>query len=104
MNICFWCNRVKDSNEQDERPIYRDYEFCPSCACACERGITLVQVTSEENDNPEIREGLRPTGKWVVVSEEDATKVLTGLPILDTVLRVRQMFINEGDWEKLNLP
>jgi hypothetical protein len=104
MNICFWCKRITDSSEQDENPVYRDYEFCQSCAENGEQGITFIQVVSESNGNPEIREGLYPTGKWVVVSEENVKKVLTDLPILDTVLRLRQMFINLDDWEKLKLP
>ena len=103
MNICFWCNRVQ-SDKQDGNPVYRDYQFCSPCAEKGEQGITIVQVVSEPNGNPEIREGLYPTGKWVVVTEKDVVRVLTDVPILDTVLRIRQMFINLNDWEKLKLP
>jgi hypothetical protein len=104
MNICFWCKRIADSSKRDENPVYKDYQFCELCAENSGKGITIVQVVSEPNGNPEIREGLYPTGKWVVVTEENIIKVLTDLPILDTVLRLRQMFINLDDWEKLKLP
>ena len=104
MNICFWCKRIADSSKRDGNPVYKDYSLCDLCAEKASQGITIVQVVSEPNGNPEIREGLYPTGKWVVVSEKDVVRVLTDVPILDTVLRIRQMFINLNDWEKLKLP
>lgn len=104
MNICFWCNRMKDVSEEVGDPTYKDYDLCSECCRAAELGIMIVQVVSERNGNPEIRDGLHPTGKWVVVSEEDVKRVLTDVPILDTVLRIRQLYINQNDWEKLKLP
>ena len=103
IDVCFWCKRAI-SDEQEGQPVYRNYEFCPTCASAGARGITLIQVTRKPNGNPEIRDGLFPTGMWVVVSEENVKRVLTDFPILDTVLATRQMYVNESDWKLLKLP
>jgi hypothetical protein len=104
MNICFWCKRITDSENSGGEPEYRSYDFCSSCAAIRAKGITLIQVTSEDNGNPEIRTDLYPTGRWMVVAEENFTAVLTDLPNLDTVLRTKLLIIEEGDWEKMKLP
>ena len=103
IDVCFWCNRAK-SGEKEGQPTYNDYEYCPTCSAICAQGISIIQVVSESNGNPPIRDGLYPTGKWAVVSEENITKVLTNGSILDTVLEIRQMYVNKGEWEILNLP
>jgi hypothetical protein len=103
INVCFWCNRAK-AEEQAGQPVYTDYEFCPLCKKICEQGITIIQVTTESNGNPPVRDGLCPTGKWVVVSEKELVRVLTDSPILDTILLARQLYVNKNDWGSLKLP
>jgi hypothetical protein len=101
--ICFWCKRAKFDSDTGQ-PVYRDYEFCATCLRAVEHGIAFIQVTGKGNGNPEIRDGLYPTGHWVVVTEENVARVLTDTPLLDKVLSTRQMYVNESDWKSLKLP
>jgi len=102
MEICFWCNRYKNV---DDGPLeYRNYGFCEKCLTECRKGITVMEVTERYNGNAPIREGLFPTGKWVVVSEDEVRRVLEKSPLLPKALEKRQIFIHINDWEALKLP
>jgi hypothetical protein len=101
MNVCFWCKRGI-SGEGD--PEYINYDYCPVCQDKVDQGITTIQVTTEPNDNPPIKDALYPTGKWAVLREEFVKKSLSDWAGLDDVLKTRHMFVNEETWKNLNLP
>ena len=101
IEVCFWCKRAKGG---EGNPVYTDYKPCPVCENIMNQGITIFQVTDEDNGNVPTDTGKFPTGKWVVVSENDAKKVLTGHPLFDTILHVRRMYMNVDDWTKMGLP
>lgn len=102
MNICFWCKRpTEDGNGQ---PEYNDYDFCERCQEKTDQGITTIQVTTEPNGNPPIKDALYPTGKWVVLKDEFVRESLKSWGGLDDVLKTRYMFMNEETWKNSNLP
>ena len=86
---CFWCGQLKNEvvlmgklgrGEQDlEAPfgMLLDYEPCDACWGKRDLGVTLIEVTEEANfeNQPEIQEGLYPTGKWCVIKDEAADRI-----------------------------
>ena len=60
--------------------VLLDYEPCSECLENRKLGVTLMEVTTNENfDNqPEIQNGIYPTGKWCVVKREAAERMFSG--------------------------
>ena len=89
---CFWCGKLKneiallgkyDGRGKDlEAPmgIFLDYGPCDKCKENQKLGVTLMEVTDEPNfeNQPEIQNGIYPTGKWCVIRREAAERMFRG--------------------------
>lgn len=102
IDVCFWCKRAKSGD--DGEPVYNNYDFCERCEVETKKGIVVIQVTEIENGNPQIDNGIYPTGRWIVASVENIKTSLDGYPNLDKVLDTGMMYVNINDWKKLGLP
>ena len=100
IDVCFWCNRAKNKQHIGE-PSYINYEPCDDCKKWWSNGIVVIQVEDNPNGKMEIIENVYPTGKWVVISEEDVKKVLTDYPALDKIIESKTMYVNIDDWDKV---
>lgn len=72
--------------------MYNDYDFCRVCQKRVDKGVTIIQVTENQNENPPFSEGVYPTGKWAVVPPEQI-EPHTGI-----------VFVNEETWKSFGLP
>lgn len=89
--VCFWCGEEKgeiallghvgdarkgEDIEANLRTII-DYEPCPACMAKMDSGFTLVEATTSPNDTTgvPIREGIYPTGRFVVIDPEIAHRL-----------------------------
>lgn len=83
------------------KPTFNSYDPCKECDKKWNKGILVIEVSTESNGNPPIVDELFPTGLWAVVKEENVKEVLTEYPALDTILNSRTMYLNKNDWKKL---
>lgn len=92
--VCFWCGNEKneialmgevfDSNGQEiEMPTYAciNYEPCEECKKQMELGFTIMEATSQpnENTNVEFQSGVYPTGKWAVLKPDAAARIFNNV-------------------------
>jgi len=89
--ICFWCGKSKDEiallghigdyrkGEDFEAPrnMVLDYIPCDNCVANMGLGVTVIEASDTPiiPNQPEIQEGLYPTGKWVVIKQEAADRI-----------------------------
>lgn len=99
IDVCFWCMRAKKSG--DGKPEHFNYDPCAECAEWWSKGVLVIQVTDNDLGNPAIIDGVYPTGKWVVISEENVKNVLTDYPSIDKIIDTKTMYVNVNDWVKL---
>lgn len=111
--ICFFCG--KDKNEivlagkinknDDEMPMHTiiDYEPCNECKAKMDKGITLIEATTKPaNPNqPPIQNGIYPTGKWCVVTENFIKNNINSEEMVNWTLKVRKAFMEPEIMEML---
>lgn len=104
MDVCFWCRRVKDPDDTEGKPECFNYDPCSICEGHMDKGITVVQIEPASNGNPPIKDGLFPTGKWVVITETRIKKDFKEWTLLSEVLKTRHMYMNKPTWKSYGLP
>lgn len=100
IDVCFWCCKPKE-NDSEGKPTFNDYEPCSDCGTWWNKGILVIEISTEPNGNPPIVDRLFPTGLWAIVSEDNIKKVLTQDSNLDIILKSRTMYLNSDDWKKM---
>lgn len=80
--ICFWCGKERGDiallgrigRKDKEAPEYSvlDYEPCEECKANMAKGIAILEASTAplHDGQPEIQEGVWPTGRWSVIREE----------------------------------
>ena len=60
--------------------IVLDYEPCDQCKENRKLGVTLMEVVDHplSDTQPEIQNGIYPTGKWCVIKKEAADRMFSG--------------------------
>lgn len=91
MPVCFWCG--KDTGEiallgaaykgEAPRSMVMNYEPCVECKATMSLGICVAEATSDN----------KPTGRWVVVTEDCAKRLFEGWPMLENVLKLRRVHV-----------
>ena len=107
--MCFWCGEEKNelallgARYKGKAPMHMvvDYNPCPKCAYNMELGITVIEVTSKTTKNPEIQEGLRPTGLGAVLKPEAVARILHPQSMVDQVLHKRKCFIDTEAYQQI---
>lgn len=112
LSACFWCGkdknelilmgRLPDDKEAPRRAVF-DYEPCDTCKAQMEQGITLIEASDRDNGNAEIQRGVFPTGRWAVITEEAARRLLQPESMVEAVLKHRKAFLDSESWQKLGL-
>jgi len=82
MDLCFWCGEPKGisigkkliscDKKWDNNKIVSDYEPCNKCKEQWDKGFVIIEASNEPNatNQPEIQEGVYPTGRmWVVKND-----------------------------------
>lgn len=115
ISVCFWCGEEKDEiallghigdgrkGEDIEASMYSviDYEPCPACLAKMDAGFTVVEATTSPNDITAvpIQEGIYPTGRFVVIKPEDASRIFRGVEGVNKCFLESEVFcklFNEG--------
>ncbi len=119
VGVCFWCGNdngtviLFGSQPRGEKAPDRsvvNYDPCPTCALQFARGIALIECTEHPNDDdrkqPPIQKDhqatLYPTGSYLVIREEAATRLLEPGPMLDGVLAKRRAYMEVAAFQMLN--
>jgi hypothetical protein len=114
LGTCFWCGG--DSGEvlllgynkgkEAPRRMVASYAPCPKCVENRAKGITLIEVVPSrsvlENDPQDIAPGHRPTGRWMVMSEDWARTFIYPAQLRDDVLKKRMAFVEPQTIDALN--
>lgn len=89
LGICFWCGenngeiilfgkigKGRDDQEAPKRAL-TGYEPCFECRKKWELGVAVLEASEEPvyKNQPEIQNGIYPTGRWSVVKEEAAERI-----------------------------
>jgi len=119
LGICFWCGgddgsiallgRLPGDAEASKRTLI-SYDPCDDCKAQFERGIALIECTEHPNDDddrqPPIQKDhqatLYPTGRYMVITEEGAGRLLSEGPMLDGVLAKRRGYLEVAAFEMIN--
>ncbi len=85
---CFWCGEasgiaigqklVSCDKKWKTNYIFGGYEPCDKCKENREKGFTVVQAQDKpvNEGQPEIQDGIYPTGVWIVVKNESLVELL----------------------------
>ncbi len=121
VGICFWCGgddgsiallgKLPGDAEAAHRSLL-SYDPCDDCKAQFEQGITLIECTEHPNDDddrqPPIQKDhqatLYPTGRYMVVTEEGAGRLLPEGPLLDAVLSKRKGYLEVAAFEAIQPP
>lgn len=114
--VCLFCGKGKDNSPivkvRDMKNIPQrvmvDYEPCAECKKEWDKGIPLIEVTTEptHKGQPPISDGVNvyPTGRFIVLSEGALNEdYKVGVPTLclkedyETILRDLKKLISEGN-------
>jgi len=110
LSKCFWCGEDKnellvgkkliDCNVDTPREMIVNYDPCDKCKEQWDKGFVIIEVNEEPNakGQPEIQEGLYPTGKMWVVEKNTAVEIFGE----EDTSRGR-IFIDKAIAEKLGL-
>lgn len=81
--VCMFCGKdkgvvalgkLKGDAKAPKRAIY-DYEPCEECAEKMKQGVTVIEVTKTNNGTAPIQPGAWPTGRWCVISKDNAEMI-----------------------------
>lgn len=115
MPICFWCGkergdiaimgRIGDGRKHEDieapRHMVIDYEPCDECKRNMALGFTVIEATTAPNSvtSVQIQNGVFPTGRFVVVKREAATRIFKditpNLTELNLTLRMKGISFGE---------
>lgn len=89
--VCFWCGEDRNEiamlgrmgdgrkHEDFEAPMRMvlDYEPCEHCKAMMDSGFTVMEATTSPNErtNVEIQNGVFPTGRYMVLRQEAASRI-----------------------------
>lgn len=87
--ICFWCGKERSeiallgklpNDAKAPRGVVLDYEPCDCCRSGMAQGFTLMEATKHPNTSgqPEIQTGVYPTGRFMVITKEAASRLFGG--------------------------
>jgi len=107
---CFWCGKLKNEialfgkygggGEDLEAPmgVFLDYEPCDECVENQKLGVTLIEATGKPNfeNQPEIQNGIFPTGKWCVIRRDAAERIFS-----DQLNRKDKVFVDQELFETI---
>lgn len=87
INVCFFCGKDKElilngRLEGDAKAPHRvvaNYTPCPECEEKMKLGVTVIEVTTRDTGALPIQRGAWPTGRWCVISHEDAARLFKGI-------------------------
>lgn len=114
VSICFWCGkddavilcgRLKGDVEAPRSCVF-SYDPCPECKEQFSQGVWIIEASTEPTTRgaQEIQEGVYPTGRMVVVTEEFVTREFPNVFGEDVdvsdILNRRKMFLEDKvfDW------
>lgn len=113
--ICFWCGEERGEvallghigdgrkREDFEAPMHMviDFEPCEKCKQNMAKGFTIMEATNRPNSvsSVEMQRGIYPTGRFVVLKMETATRIFNGISgtdkaFVDTAL-FNQLFVDD---------
>lgn len=89
--ICFFCGEDRNeivflgASHKGRAPMraFIDLEPCPGCKEKMKQGITLIERADGEN----------PTGRWLVVKEEELDRFLSDDELISDIKKSRIAFI-----------
>ena len=88
MGVCYWCGEPDGTiallgrlpnDAEAERYTCLSYEPCDTCKEWMERGVVVIEAQEmpKQEGQPEIQEGVYPTGRWSVLRREAAERLFT---------------------------
>jgi hypothetical protein len=107
---CFWCGKEEGSlallgrlKGDAEAPRHGavDYEPCAACKEQWDAGIALVEMVPADGQHPELVDGMRPTGRYLVVKEDAVRRMIHPPALLEQVLRWRRAYIEPAVWTQI---
>lgn len=99
ITMCFWCGedtgvallgRLKGDKKAPHKCV-ADYEPCNSCKENRAQGITFISIGQDE----------RPTGAWIVLTEDAVLRMVSPGPLLDQILKTRVAGMVEQEFNSL---
>lgn len=86
--VCFFCGQQSGDilllgdayKGEAPRQKIANYQPCDTCKAQMAAGITLIEAIPADDKHPAMVNGLAPTGRWWVITED----ALGRLPITDT--------------------
>jgi len=95
--------RLRDDVEAP-RTIVLDYDPCDSCEKAMAMGISLIECAEKPmiEGHREIQQGLYPTGRWFVVSQDFVLRIFDD-EMAQSAVNHRKAFIDKECIEMLGL-
>ena len=88
---CFWCGKdtgvallgritggKRGGDLEAPRYVFGGYEPCDECKEKMGMGVLMMEADSEpvSDGQPEMQNGVWPTGRWVVLKKEAAERIL----------------------------
>lgn len=114
--ICFWCGKEKNEiallgrigGKKDlEAPKHAilDFEPCEECSKNMDKGITVMEATSEPNEACEVpyqNNNTYPTRRYVVLTKESAQRIfINDLGIKIDFDKHSKFFLDKSIFEKI---
>jgi len=102
LELCFWCGEAMgvallghNKGKEAPRHIITGYEPCQTCKDGMAQGISFVECRQAalHEEQPEIQQGLVPTGRWFVIKREAVPNILAE-PMLSQVLEKGKVFVD----------
>lgn len=113
LGICFWCGeddgtigllgKLKGDVEAP-RKMMLGYEPCDTCKEGIALGVAIMEASSFPafDNQPKIKKGCYPTGRWSVITREAAERLFTD-DVIEAVLKHGRTFMDVETYEALGL-
>lgn len=82
--VCFWCGKETgelalcgyNGGKEAARESVIGYEPCQTCQAGMNQGFTIIEAkdTPKDKGQPQMFEGVYPTGRFVVITKEAAQR------------------------------
>lgn len=87
ISVCFFCEKDKGvallgklkGDVKAPKRVLMDYQPCDECRKKMSVGTTVIEVVTTDNGLPPIKEGVWPTGRWVVLKKAAAFQIFKSL-------------------------
>ncbi len=108
LDMCFWCGEAMgvallgyNKGKEAPRHVVSGFTPCQKCQDQMAQGITLIEArpTDPTSTIPEIQEGVQPTGRWVVMTEEAVQRIFSP-EMAETLLRTRKAFMENAMFQQ----